>query len=578
MKQNRPKTSIPRLPIQIRAAAINPTRGAILKSSVPRTRGAARRYIFGLITCFSALIGTTGCMVGPNYSRPKADVSDTWLDIKTPKQDKVSENRQWWNTFNDPILTPLIDRALTQNLTLRQAGLRVIQARAIRGIAVGQFFPQSQTAMGQVSSNRVSKNSPLGSGDRSYDDYSLGVQAAWELDFWGKFRRGIESADASLDASVADYDSILVVLTSDVASNYVQIRSLQEQLNYTQTNVKSQQDTLALTEVRLKAGAVSELDVATARATLSNTQALIPQLEDSLQQAKLALCVLLGRTPSDLAAELGGAGSVPLAPAEIAVGIPADLLRRRPDVRRAERTAAALAPQIGVATADLYPSVTIKGLSGFETSNFQSPGLSPHLHNLFDAESFEGFIGLDVNWPILNYGRIENNIRASDARYQEAAVAYQQTVLQAASDVEAALSTFLRSREETEFLTESVAASQRTLDLSLIQYRQGAIDFIRVNQAQVDLVQRQNSLVVARATVAQGAIATYRALGGGWEVRIGTEFVPQQTIDGMRARTDWGDILSPGYERGKDLLLFKRPSSRPAPVQEKAGTHDDNTK
>jgi NodT family efflux transporter outer membrane factor (OMF) lipoprotein len=382
------------------------------------------------------------------------------------------------------------------------------------------------------------------------------------------------------------------VLTADVASNYVQIRSVQEQLNYTRANVKSQQDTLTLTQVRLKAGAVSELDVATAQATLSNTQALIPQLEDSLRQAKLALCVLLGRTPSDLGVELGDAGTVPLAPADIAVGIPADLLRRRPEVRRAERTAAAFSAQIGVATADLYPSVTIKGQTGFHTSDFGSPGLSPHAHNLLDADSFEGFIGLDVNWAILNYGRIENNIRASDARFQEAVVAYQQTVLQAASDVESGLSTFLRSREQAAFLTESVTAAQRTLELSLIQYRQGAADFIRVNQAQVDLVERQNSLVIVRARVAAGAIATYRALGGGWETRIGTEFVPQQTIDEMRARTDWGDILSPGYEGRKDLFLFKRPSSgvpaasasssaaspQPAQVREKAGTPNDSSK
>ena len=385
---------------------------AVVKSPRSKAPSAAGPCIVGFATCLLILIGISGCMVGPNYTRPKADLSDAWLDIKTSPQNGVSDDERWWNTFHDPRLTALIDRALTENLTLRQAGLRVIEARAIRGIAVGQFFPQSQAATVQASNNRVSKNSPLGTGDRSYKDLSVGLQAAWELDFWGKFRRGIESADASLDASVADFDSIQVILTSDVASNYVQIRSLQEQLGYTRANVKSQQDTLALTEVRLKAGAVSELDVATARATLSKTQSLVPQLEDLLQQAKLALCVLLGRTPSDLVAELGGARSVPLAPAEIAAGIPADLLRRRPEVRRAERTAAALSAQIGVATADLYPTVTIKGLTGFHTSDFQSPGMSPRLHHLFDAESFEGFVGLDVNWPILNYGRIENNIRA----------------------------------------------------------------------------------------------------------------------------------------------------------------------
>lgn len=497
-------------------------------------------------------------MVGPNYQRPIAAVSDTWLDLKTPTTAPANTGATWWTTFNDPVLDALVEQARTQNLTLRQAGLRVIQARALRGVAVGQFFPQSQALTGQASSNRVSRNSPQGQGDRSYSDYSVGLEAAWELDFWGKFRRGIESADASLEASVADFDSALVILTADVAFNYVQVRSLQEQLAYTRANVRSQEDTLSLTEVRLNAGAVSELDVATSRATLANTKSLVPQLEDALRQTKLTLCVLLGRTPSDLEGELGDGTPVPAAPAWIASGVPADLLRRRPEVRRAERLAASASARIGVAKADYFPSISILGSTGFHTSTYQSPGLSPNAHNLFDADSFQGFVGLDVNWPILNYGRILNNVRFNDARYQEAVAAYQQAVLQAAADVESGLSTFLRSGQQAVLLAESVTSAQRTLDLSLLQYRQGAIDFLRVNQAQVDLVVRQNSLVIARANVAQGAIAAYRALGGGWETRIGKEFVPQQTIDEMRDRTDWGDILSPNYDRGQDLF-FDRP-------------------
>ncbi len=537
----------------------------------------------------STLFSVAGCKVGPEYIRPTADVSDKWLDIKSATISRADDNAGWWKAFDDPTLNRLVDQAVTQNLTLRQAGLRVIQARALRGVVVGQFFPQTQAATGQASNNRISKNSPAAQGDRSYRDYSLGLEEAWELDFWGKFRRGIESADASLDASVADYDQALVMLVADVALDYVLIRSLQMQLDNTRTNVKSQQDTLALTQVRFNAGAVSELDVSTARATLSNTQSLVPQLEDSLRQTKLALCVLLGRTPSELEAELVGERRVPAPPQDIALGIPADLLRRRPDVRSAERTAAALSAQIGVATADLYPSVSIKGQTGFHTSTFQSPGLSPHAHNLLDANSFEGFVGLDVNWPILNYGRITNNIRVADARFQEAKVAYQRTVLQAAADVEGGLSTFLRSRQRTAFLAESVIAAQRTVELSLIQYRQGATDFLRVNQAQVDLVNRQNDLVISRASVAQGAITTYRALGGGWEVRSGAEFVPQQTIDEMRGRTDWGDILSSSYERGKDFFLFNRPkrgastqsaplretTPLPAPAQQQETQHDN---
>jgi outer membrane protein TolC len=290
----------------------------------------------------------------------------------------------------------------------------------------------------------------------------------------------------------------------------------------------------------------------------------VPELEDLLRQRELALSVLLGRPPATLTTEIAGEKTVPAPPAEIALGIPADLLRRRPDVRAAERNAAALSAQIGVAKADFYPAVTLTGTTGFETTSFQSPTNSPALHNLFDANSFTGFLGLGIQWPLLDYGRIANRVRAADARFEEAAVAYQQTVLAAAAEVEAGLSQFLKGREQAALLGESVNAAQRTLELSLLQYRQGATDFLRVNQAQVDLVERQNRLVLARAGVAQGAIATYRALGGGWESHAGTELVPPETIERMRARTDWGDIISPEYASGSDAL-FPRPSSAANP-------------
>jgi NodT family efflux transporter outer membrane factor (OMF) lipoprotein len=526
-------------------------------SSLPRRTGGIGPIVGALLTAGIAL---SGCMVGPSYVTPTAPVADAWSDFSSASASKPVAEAAWWKNFGDPLLDSLVEQAMAQNLTLRQAGLRVIQARAQRGIAVGQFFPQTQQAVGQASYNRISKNAPTGGGDRTYGDYAIALEAVWELDFWGKFRRGIESADASLEASVADYDDVLIILIAEVASDYVLIRSLQEQIEFTQSNVTAQQDTLELTTVRFNAGGVSELDVARARATLSDTQSLIPPLEDSLRQTTLALCVLLGRTPSDLEQELGGTKPIPTVPPEIALGVPAELLRRRPDIRRAERNAAALSAQIGAATADLFPSVSIQGVTGFETSSASLPGWSPHAKNLFDANSFQGFIGLDVAWPILNYGRIHNNIRVADAQFQEAVVAYQNLVLEAAREVEAGLSSFLRSREQAAFLAESVTASQRTVELSIIQYRQGATDFLSVNQAQVDLVQRQNSLVAARANVAQGAITTYRALGGGWETRPGTDFVPQQTIDEMRARTNWGDILAPDYAEHKDFLLFPRPT------------------
>jgi outer membrane protein TolC len=250
---------------------------------------------------------------------------------------------------------------------------------------------------------------------------------------------------------------------------------------------------------------------------------------------------------------------LPEAPATLALGIPADLLRRRPDVRAAERTAAAFSENIGIAKADYFPSISILGRTGFATTNVDRAG-NPSLGDLFSSDSFAGFLGLQVNLPFLNYGRISNNVRVQDARYEQAAARYQETVLRAAAEVESGLSAFLHSREQAGFYAESVAAAQRAVELSLIQYRNGAVDFIRVNDAQTVLVTSQETLVTARANVALGAIETYRALGGGWEVRGNDEFVDPQTLDRMRARTDWGDVLAPDWHAGSDLG-FRRPPS-----------------
>jgi outer membrane protein TolC len=237
---------------------------------------------------------------------------------------------------------------------------------------------------------------------------------------------------------------------------------------------------------------------------------------------------------------------------------------RRPDVRAAERIAAAQSARIGQAEADFYPSITISGSTGFASSTFEN-GRSPDLGDIFDADSFTGFIGLGINWPILNYGRIRNNVRVQDARFEQAVAAYQEVVLRAASDVEAGLAEFLRSRERSDHLFEAVDASNRSVELSLIQYRAGAVDFIRVNDAQTQLVEQQDSLVVSRASIALGAVRTYRALGGGWEIRENQEFVDAETAERMRARTNWGDVLTPNWDQGKDLG-FPRPDANASEV------------
>jgi NodT family efflux transporter outer membrane factor (OMF) lipoprotein len=517
----------------------------------PARRNASTIFSLGVI------LTVAGCKVGPNYETPDADFNEAWLSPVAPIP-STADIAPWWDSFNDPTLTALIESAYNQNLSLRSAGLRVLEARAARGVAVGRFFPQTQEAFGDISHTELSDND-ASAVDRSVSSAGIGLQAAWELDFWGKFRRGIEAADAEVLFTVADYDAVLVSLVSDVATTYILIRSLQERLEITRANVQLQSETLDLTRIRFEAGAVSELDVSTARATLANTQALIPDLENALRQSKLALCVLLGRTPSELDEELapaeGAVAGVPEAPMEIAAGIPADLLRRRPDVRAAERLAAAQSARIGQATADLLPRVTISGATGFVSTTFNGGSLG----NIFDANSFAGFVGLNVDWPILNYGRIRGNIRVQDARYEQAVATYQQTVLRAAGEVESGLSDFLRSKEQSSYLTEAVDASQRSVEISLIQYRAGAVDFIRVNSAQTDLVQQQDSLVVSRASIALGAVRTFRAIGGGWQIRAGREFIDADTANRMRETTNWGNVLSAEWEEGKDLG-FKRPA------------------
>jgi NodT family efflux transporter outer membrane factor (OMF) lipoprotein len=467
-----------------------------------------------------------------------------------------AEIREWWTTFEDPVLTGLVQDAYEQNLTLRAAGLRVIQARAARGIAVGEFFPQQQSIEGDYSTNRISKN------DRNnppFDDFETGgvsFDATWELDMWGKFRRNIRAADASLLATIADYDDVLVSLVAEVGLTYVAIRTSERRIELARANIAIQRRSLELTESRFRNGAVTQLDVTEAKSTLADTQATVPDLESSLRTSKLSLCVLLGRTASELDEKLGGGSGIPLPPNRIVVGVPADLLRRRPDVRSAERAAAFQSEQIGIATSDLFPSIAISGSAGYEASN--AGDLSLSADDLFSGDSFVGSLGPTFSWPVLNYGRLKNNIRVQDAAFQQAAVTYQDTVLRAAAEVESALYAFLKAKEQLAFVTESAANSRRSLELSTIQYKEGAVDFLRVDIAAESVAEKEDTQASIEGLVAASLIGAYKALGGGWELRVGNEFVPRATVEQMRNRTDWGNVLDPDYSTRSDLG-FQRP-------------------
>jgi NodT family efflux transporter outer membrane factor (OMF) lipoprotein len=497
-------------------------------------------HFYLLATVLSTTLPFAGCvMVGPDYVRPPAPTADVWIETPDPAvKREPADVSAWWAVFNDPVLNTLVETAYRQNPSLRAAGVRVLEAQARRGIAIGLLFPQQQDALGVYSSNELSENRANQSSSllkRDFDDWQVGFDATWELDVWGRFRRGIEAADAELLASVASYDDVLVSLIAEVARNYTLLRTLEERLAVAKANVEIQQRSFEIADAKFKGGTVTELDSAQAASLLHDTEAQIPGLEADIRQTQNTLCILLGLPPQDLQRLLGGPQVIPTVPAEVAVGIPADLLRRRPDVRRSERQLAAQSAQIGIAKADLFPSFALFGTISLASQDFD---------DLFKSGSLENFGGPSFRWAILNYGRIENNIRVQDARFQALIGDYENTVLQAQGEVENAIAAYLGAQRQVTFLTDSVGSAARAVELAEFQYREGAVDYTRVLNTQEFLVEEQDRLVVTRGSVALNLVALYKALGGGWELREGKDFVPEDTKRQMVERTRWGEMLS----------------------------------
>ncbi|MBN1395079.1 MAG: TolC family protein [Pirellulales bacterium] len=456
-----------------------------------------------------------GLKVGPNYCPPGAAVAKQWIDADDIRlAEDPSVIQRWWTVFDDSKLNFLVDCAYRQNLSLREAGLRILQARAQRDIVVGNIFPQSQTASGGYG-RRAAAIDPNGGAlvDRFTDSWNFGFNLNWELDFWGRFRRAVAAANADLDASVDNYDDVLVTLLADVAENYVTVRTTEKRIELLKANIELQQGVLQYITDRFQARKVSELDLDQSVSDLRQTEAGIPQLEIAQRQAENRLCILLGMPPANLR-KLLGEGAIPTSPSEAAIGIPADLLRRRPDVRKAEREAAAQAEEIGIAEADLYPAFYLSGSFGYSASKFS---------DLFRTTSLNGNFGPSFSWNLLNYGRIVNNVRLQDARFRELIVAYRNTVLLASEEVENGLVNYLRSQRRAKLLDESVEASRKAVEIVILQYKTGRVDFNRYATIQQSLVTQQDSAAQARGQISQGLIEVYRALGGGWEIDLAGE-------------------------------------------------------
>jgi NodT family efflux transporter outer membrane factor (OMF) lipoprotein len=505
-----------------------------------------------------AALALTSCAVGPDFKRPDVTVSADWHAVARARNNQRGEaEARWWKAFNDPVLDRLIEVAYRQNLPLQAAGLRIVEARAQLAVATGLYFPQQQAIVGEANavglSNRMAN---IPGFDRRFGVYQLGFDAAWELDLWGKYRRGVESETAVLLASITDYEDALVSLTAEVARIYVTVRGFEVLLDQATANVRVQDDGFQIAQSRFKNGATSELDPTQATTLLESTRATIPQIDLSLQQARNALATLLGQPAGTVEAMLAGPRAIPRAPAEVAVGLPAEMLRRRPDIRGAELMAAAQCARIGVAKAELFPSFSIAGTVGLLTST-NARGVQG---KFLSTDSLFYIAGPRLNWPFLNYGRLKNGVRVQDARFQQLLVTYRQTVLKAAQEVEDALVGFLDSRDAATFHQNAVTAAQRSVDLSVIAYREGATDFQRVLDAQRSLLREQQDLAQSATAVATHLIAVYKALGGGWEVRAGDPIVPEATQREMEARTNWGDMLT----------RPRKPERQPNPS---AGTH-----
>ena len=486
--------------------------------------------------------------VGPDFQRPGvppwlADWKGGSLEplAAEPRGPRIGQLQVWWRNFDDPVLDQLIAEAQRVNPTVRTAGLRIMEARAQLGIAGSARYPQVQQVTGEllgVGSQRA------GGSDTSEATFSAAGQISWELDFWGKYRRSVESADAAYLATIAQYDDVQVLMAAQVAGFYASIRTTEARLRIARENAVLQKRSLDITVLLFRGGNDSELDVQQAKAQYLGTLATIPQLEVTLRQTQNALSTLLARPPGPLPEMAAGKEQIPQAELDVIVDMPADLLRRRPDIRTVEMQMAAQSAQIGVSAADLYPSISLLGLLGLSATTLN--GSSRVLNWAF---------GPSLVWNVFDHGRLTNTVLVQDARFQQLYEQYQDAVLRAAREVDDAAVSFARTKEQIVLLADAEAAARRSVELATLQYKEGLTDFQRVLDSQLTLFSQQELLVNARGSLTQSLIALYKAMGGGWEQGRSQPVVDDATRETMGRRSDWKGILaSPLPAPGADDL------------------------
>lgn len=474
------------------------------------------------VTVWICLAALTGCTVGPNFERPSEQVPAEWAGPLPPAPEARAptlaekELAHWWMVFEDPTLTSLVERAVQSNLDLMQAEARIRQARAARRIGVSGMGP---TLDGTGLYRRSRSGGTLSGGSNAagsagttteeiiLDQYQAGFDAAWEADIFGGVRRGIEAADADLQATLEDRRSVLVTLAAEVARNYIDLRAFQQRVVIAGKNLQAQEHSAGLTRKRFEGGFASGLDVANAEAQVATTAAQIPVLEASARRSIYSLSLLLGKEPGALLQELSQTSAIPPTPPSVPVGVPSDLLRRRPDIRRAEAEIHASTARIGVATADLFPRFTISGSVGFQASDFSS---------WFNWANRLWSFGPSMNWRLFETGRVRANIEQQTALEEQALLSYRQTVLTALGEVENALITSVKEEEHRKALMEAVTANQRAVELATTLYTEGQTDFLNVLAPQQALFSTEDAVAQSTQTLSSNLAALYKALGGGW--------------------------------------------------------------
>jgi len=484
-------------------------------------------------------LAVSGCTtLGPDFQEPEAAWVSEWQtdlygQVVDPAQQSEVDLQFWWRLFDDPILNGLIDTARRENPGLQSAGLRILESRAQLGIAGSNLYPQVQQGSGAVSFVDSRQDGGDFDNDQNFTSYQAGANVGWELDFWGRFRRGIESADAAFFASISNQRDVQVLLIARVADLYYGYRTTRARIDIANRNAAIQKRSLEITEQLFNSGQKSELDLQQAKTQYLTTLSTIPPLEIGLAQQRNALAALLGRAPRDVPELSAARDELPIMGPVAVNDIPARLLTRRPDVRTAAWQVAAQSAQIGIAVADYYPAISLVGNLGW--SGYSVNG-SSNTTTLAGGPSF--------TWNLFDHGRIANNVRVQDARLQLAIEAFQNSVLQAAQEIDDAAVTVVKTGELQALLEQSVAAAERSLELANILYVEGYADFSRVLDAQRAVFTQTTNELANRGNHISAIIGLYKSLGGGWVDAPIDEIIPESTRETMKSRSDWGNLLS----------------------------------